>query len=107
MPKTSQRKSKQTKINAVYKPVTIGQKNVNKVVGIAQLKSILRRRSKEVPVKGSLKKVRVPRRSVSFSGERSFVKFERNAPPSQCIVERGVEIDSHSNLEEQLKTLTC
>lgn len=110
MPKTYQRKSKQTKRNAVFKPLTIGQKNVTKVVGIAKVKSILRTRSKEAPVKGGLKNVRVPRRSVSFSGERSFAKFKRNAPTSQCIVERGIETVKHKEspgLADKLESLKC
>ena len=110
MPKTYQRKKKQTKRNAVFKPLTIGQKNVTKIVGIARLKSILRTRSKEAPVKGSLKKVRVPRRSVSFSEHRSFAKYEKGTAPSQCIVERGIETVKHKenpSLAEKLESLKC
>lgn len=94
----------------VYKPITIGEKNLVKAIGVKKLKSILRRRSKEAPVKESRKKIRVPRRSVSFSDQRSFAKYEKGTAPTQCIVEKGIEMVKHKDncdLTDKLESLKC
>ena len=94
----------------VYKPISIGEKNLAEAIGVKKLKSILRRCSKEAPVKESLKKVKVSRRSVSFSDQRSFAKYEQGTAPAQCIVERGIEMVKHkesSGLTDKLESLKC
>ena len=93
----------------VYKPITIGEKNLAEAIGVKNLKSILRTRSNEAPVTRS-KKMKVPRRSVSFSDERAVAKFVPDAPPSKCIVEKGIEVIKHNekrDLTEKLEHLSC
>lgn len=121
MPKSQKYKNDVKNKRMVFQPISIGEKNLAKALGVKRLKSILRMRSKEAPTKSVRKKVDVvrrsasfsdvPRRTVRFSSEISYVKFVVNAPPSKSVVEKGVEKvpkrESEIEVTDKMKNLKC
>lgn len=113
MPKSQKYKNDVKNRRMVFQPISIGEKNLAKALGVKRLKGILRMRSKEAPTKSLRKKVDVarrsasfsdvPRRTVRFSSERSYVKFVVNAPPTKSVVEKGVEKDPKSESKSEIE----